>query len=121
MTNGYDNIDECDLNPGDHIYVYKAMFVYSHHVIVAGKKSGVCQIIHFTGVEKKSKSTARIRMTSLEEFKQGCKLRLYRYDHPLSYCKNKRRGTCCPAPSDPVEVVLRRARTYREYDAVPYF
>ncbi|XP_077862767.1 uncharacterized protein LOC144344824 [Saccoglossus kowalevskii] len=61
---------------------------------------------------KANQETARIRITSLEEFKEDSDgdIRLYRYDHPWLACKLKRRGTCCTEPSDPVEDVLRRAR-----------
>ncbi|XP_006818932.1 uncharacterized protein LOC102803117 [Saccoglossus kowalevskii] len=108
----FHNIEECDLNLGDHIYVWKTMYLYTHHGIVAEKKRGVWQIIHFTGDESKSKSTARIRITSLEEFKEDSDgdIRLYRYGLPTRVCAVKRRGTCCPASSDPVDVVLHRAR-----------
>ncbi|XP_006812818.2 uncharacterized protein LOC100367656 [Saccoglossus kowalevskii] len=106
----FHDIDESGLNPGDHIYVWRTLYLYSHHGIVAEKKRGVWQIIHFTGDESKSKSTARIRITSLEEFKDNDDIRLYRYDSSLAVCRLKRSGTCCPVPSDPVEDVLRRAR-----------
>ncbi|XP_002737134.1 uncharacterized protein LOC100372175 [Saccoglossus kowalevskii] len=108
----FHKINECELNPGDHIYVWKTMYLYSHHGIVAGRKGGVWQIIHFTPDEWKSKSTARIRITSLDEFREGSigDIRLYRYGYPWIVCFFKRRGTCCHVFSDHVDVVLRRAR-----------
>ncbi len=79
-----------DLTPGDHIYVYRLFVVYSHHAIYIGRnESGIHTVIHFTGDSeaRKSKSTAKIRKATLDDFLKGADLRLVSYDDLSSIIK----------------------------------
>ncbi len=79
----YHGIHRNTLKRGDHIYAYRGWGVYSHHGIYIGKnKSGVHIVIHFTGNpgKMKSKSTAKIRRASLDEFLDRRPLRLVTYN-----------------------------------------
>ena len=76
-------IDRDDLEPGDQIYAYRKWGIYAHHGIYMGtNRSGVHLVTEFTGDPgtKKSKSTAKIRRSSLEDFLDGAELRLVTYN-----------------------------------------
>ena len=68
-------IDRNNLQPGDHIYVHR--IGYSHHGIYT--RSG--KVIHLSGDPElsKSKSTAKVRECTLDEFLEGSQLRLVAY------------------------------------------
>lgn len=106
-------VERSQLRPGDHIYTWRALGIYSHHGIYTGKKGR--KVIHFTGDQAvlKSKSSARIRASSLEEFLEGGSLHMAVYGHTkelLYYMK--RSGTCYSDESDLPEKVVKRAETY---------
>ena len=70
---------EKDLQYGDHIYVRRKGFLYSHHGIYAGKGD----VIHFKGTDKEKRNPAVI-MTKLENFLSGGKLKKRYYNGRLS-------------------------------------
>ncbi len=101
------------LKPGDHIYVYRTSGTYAHHAIYTGKnKSGIHIVIHFSGDAgtKKSKSTAKIRKASLDEFLDGADLRLVSYDDLLTMFKKS--GTSHVLESLPASEVVETAERY---------
>ncbi|XP_077984152.1 uncharacterized protein LOC144438841 [Glandiceps talaboti] len=106
------DVEVADLVPGDHIYVWRALYSYSHHGIYMGKTDGVRMVIHFDGSpgEPKSKESARIRRSRLSEFQETNTIRRYEYGASQIECSLKRRGTCCLVESDSAETVLQRAR-----------
>ncbi|MBE3074685.1 MAG: EAL domain-containing protein [Actinobacteria bacterium] len=59
---------------GDHIYVGRVG--YPHHGIDVGDG----RVIHYSGEPGKSKSHAIIRYATLQEFTQGCEVKVRRYD-----------------------------------------
>ncbi len=70
---------EKDLQYGDHIYVRRKGFLYSHHGIYAGEGN----VIHFKGTDKEKRDPAVI-MTKLENFLSGGKLKKRYYNGRLS-------------------------------------
>ncbi|XP_064385563.1 uncharacterized protein LOC135334340 [Halichondria panicea] len=99
------------LKPGDHIYAYRKLRVYSHHGIYIGRNnSGVHIVIHFTGAPGtyKSKSTAKIRRASLDEFLDGADLQL------VSYHENavEQPGISHARKSQPAAEVIKMAEYY---------
>jgi hypothetical protein len=71
-------ITEEDLIRGDHIYVRRAGFLYSHHGICAGEGT----VIHFKG-EDKEKQDPVVIMTEIENFLSGGRLRRRNYQERL--------------------------------------
>jgi len=74
-------ITEDLLRPGDHLYCYRAIGIYSHHGIYIGKKD--CEVIHFSGDVTKSKSSAYIHKATLKEFTGDHDMRLIAYDESI--------------------------------------
>ena len=107
-------IDPDSLQPGDHIYAYRKLGLYHHHGIYIGTNSqGLHIVIHFVGEGgKKSKSTARIRRSTLEDFLQGMKLRLVSYGDAsfLTRIGTTHEKKCLPAAE-----VVRKAEHYAEH------
>ena len=106
-------VDGTQLRPGDHIYTWRALGLYSHHGIFTGKKRR--EVIHFTGDDAvlKNKSAARIRASSLEQFLDGGPLRVAVYGHKETLLYHmKRSGTCYKEGSDTPDKVVKRAETY---------
>ncbi|XP_064385561.1 uncharacterized protein LOC135334338 [Halichondria panicea] len=106
-------IQRDDLKPGDHIYAYRKLRIYAHHGIYIGKnKSGIHIVIHFTGDPgtKKSKSSAKIRTSSLDDFLDGAHLRLVSYDDGSSIIK--RSGISQFVESLPASEVVGMAETF---------
>ena len=103
-------IDRLDLQPGDHIYVWRQLGTYSHHGIYT--RSG--KVIHLSGArgQSKSKSTARVRESTLDEFLDGNQLRLVAYGVKSSTREIKRKGTCHVRSSRSVEKILETAEYY---------
>ncbi len=69
---------EKGLQYGDHIYVRRKGFLYSHHGIYAGEGN----VIHFKGTDKEKRNPAVI-MTKLENFLSGGKLKKRYYNGRL--------------------------------------
>ena len=116
-------IERDQLKPGDHIYVYRALGFYQHHGIYTGKPGR--EVIHFSGIEKKSKSTARVRVTTLDEFLGGGTLRLVAYDEDERRAYWKKRGTShflksCLASSvvSTAEYYLNNPDEFGEYNVI---
>ena len=109
-------IDPDSLQPGDHIYAYRKLGLYHHHGIYIGTNSqGLHIVIHFVGEGgKKSKSTARIKRSTLEDFLQGKKLRLVSYGD-ASY--PTRIGTTHEKRCLPAAEVVRKAEYYAEHSS----
>ena len=100
-----------NLIPGDHIYAYRKLGTYAHHGIYIGKnESGIHIVIHFTGDPgtKKSKATAKIRTSTLDEFLEENELKLVTYDDNST----KRSGTSHTQESLPASRVVEIAETY---------
>ena len=107
-------IDPESLQPGDHIYAYRKLGLYYHHGINIGTNpQGLHIVIHFVGEGgKKSKSTARIRRSTLEDFLQGIKLHLVSYGDAsfLTRIGTTHEKRCLPAAE-----VVRTAEHYAEH------
>ena len=108
----YSHVIERDqLKPGDHVYVYRALGLYQHHGIHTGKPGR--EVIHFSGTESKSKSTARIRVTTLDEFQGGYTLRLVAYADTVE-SDGKMYGTSHTRPSRPASKVTKDAEYFAQ-------
>ncbi|EYU24269.1 hypothetical protein ABFS82_07G081300 [Erythranthe guttata] len=90
-------IEKSSLKAGDHIYSWRAAYSYSHHGIFMGGD----RVVHFT--------RDGVLSSSLEDFLDGTKLRLYRYDSKPESVIVKLRGTCTTAVSDDEATVIYRA------------
>lgn len=101
-------VSKNQLEPGDHIYAYRAP-VYRHHGIYIGEED--CEVIHFSGV---SKSEARVRSCTLQKFCDGKQLRLVAYGQFIPLKALKRSDSCHILKSDPVQTVLQRAKQIRK-------
>lgn len=89
-----------DLKPGDHVYVFVSMGMFTRHGIYVGDGD----VIHFPD----TKDSHTIVRTSLQEFSEGRTIRVAQYGESfLSHFKL--RGTSYPQPSKPVEEVVQAA------------
>lgn len=110
-------VDRSDLQPGDHIYVYRRWF-YSHHGIYTRDD----RVIHLTGQHGWSvpgsigtKLTATVQVCTLDEFLNGNQLRLVAYGVDLASCVVKKSGSCHLSKSRSADKVLPTAEYYLEY------
>ncbi|RRT54828.1 hypothetical protein B296_00037948 [Ensete ventricosum] len=124
------------LKPGDHIYSWRSAYIYAHHGIYVGDG----MVIHFTRAAGQEVGTGTILdqfifssspsntgtvcdrcgdqsrlhgvITScLDCFLSGGNLYEFRYSvTPAFFISKARGGTCTLAASDPLDVVLHRAR-----------
>ena len=115
----YHAIDRCDLQPGDHIYVYNSwLSSYSHHGIYTGDD----RVIHFTGGgqggwssfsnSSTAKSTARIQACTLDEFLNGNQLRLVAYGVKTITTFFKRPGSSYVQKCHSAQEVIETAEYY---------
>ena len=100
-----------DLKPGDHIYVYKACGLYTHHGIYMGKE-GQHEVIQFVKLSLLDRRKAVIDGCPLEEFLSGATLRLVAYNVPFIHHVFKRCGSSHIKPSRPAEEVMQTANYY---------
>ena len=111
-------ISKSDLKPGDHIYAYRKLGIYQHHGIYIGTDDdGEHTVIHFTGTGGglRSKSTAAITKSSLNDFKGWSHLlRLVCYGADIKEMKRKISGTTQTLESLPSQVVIATAKYYAE-------
>lgn len=127
-------VDRASLKPGDHIYSWRAAYVYAHHGIYVGDD----KVIHFTRGGREvgtgtfvdfllvssgpSRSLVPCETCTPPEEGHGvvssclnCFLSggiLYRFDYsvtPALFLAKARGGTCTLADSDPSDVVVHRA------------
>ena len=77
------NLDENELNCGDHIYVRRKGLLYSHHGIYAEEGT----VINFKGADKEKRDPAVI-ITDIENFLNGGKLRRRNYRERLPYSES---------------------------------
>ncbi|XP_010037316.2 uncharacterized protein LOC104426078 [Eucalyptus grandis] len=127
-------VDRASLKPGDHIYSWRAAYVYAHHGIYVGDD----KVIHFTRRGREvgtgtfvdfllvssgpSRSLVPCETCTPPEEGHGvvssclnCFLSggiLYRFDYsvtPALFLAKARGGTCTLADSDPSDVVVHRA------------
>ncbi len=105
----FHSVTEDDLQPGDHVYAYRSVGLYSHHGIYTGEEEE--ELIHFSG-EQNSKRCARIRADTVEEFLQGSTLRLVAYDVGGGAKVFKRSGSVHTMKSRPAEEVVATAKHY---------
>ncbi|XP_010534384.1 PREDICTED: uncharacterized protein LOC104809951 [Tarenaya hassleriana] len=133
-------IDEASLKPGDHIYSWRAAYIYAHHGIYVGDNT----VIHFTrNGQEVSLGTAldRLLASSMtvrhQAFCPTCSLlpidghgvisscldcflaggTLYRFEYSVSrsyFLVKFRSGTCTLAASDPGDMVISRAQKLLE-------
>ena len=127
----FHNVDRSSLAPGDHIYVYRRTWTYSHHGIYVGEHD--CDVIHFTGTSDAGcsfvlskamshhdskltgpKSSARVQKTLLEDFCDGSEVHLAAYGCPTLTMVLKRSGTCYVQKSRPADEVIARAKYFLE-------
>ncbi len=100
-------VDPSDLKPADHIYVYRALGVYSHHGIYTGNHGR--EVIHFTG---DSFADAYVQASTVDEFCDDGTLHLVAYDvHPITKYVS-RRGTSHWVKSHPADEVISTAKYY---------
>lgn len=104
-------VEEKNLEPGDHIYVHRKCGIYTHHGIYIGDEDEN-EVIHFSGLEKKEKSTASVESCSLKTFLDGSKLRLVAYNAPCWHRFIKKRGSCHCNESRPASEVIQTAYFY---------
>jgi hypothetical protein len=100
----FHSVERCQLKPGDHIYCYRWLGLYTHHGIYTGDEKH--EVIHFSNpsTSESKKNGARICCCSLEEFLGGYQLRLVAYNS--SILSVKRWGTTHNQESrDPKDVV----------------
>jgi cell wall-associated NlpC family hydrolase len=74
-----------DLSIGDHIYVRRRGFLYSHHGIYAGNGN----VIHYAGAEKEKKGPF-VQETEIKDFLKGGKLRRRDYIKRLPHSETLR-------------------------------
>ncbi|CAH9110695.1 unnamed protein product [Cuscuta epithymum] len=129
-------VERSELAAGDHIYTWRAGFVYAHHGIYVGGK----KVVHFTATEGSTDATTRLFAvcTSSSICPTVCTNQdipdcgfhkssgvflscldcflgnglLYRFEYgqrSLVLLAKLRGGTCTTAESDPPETVIRRA------------
>ena len=106
-------VSKDQLHPGDHIYVWRSIFIYSHHGIYTGKEGQ--EVIHSSADQRmslsESKKSAIIRSTTVKEFCDGSKLRLTSYG-VSKYTKSvKAPGSCYCTLSGPSDEVIERAES----------
>ncbi len=95
------------LKPGDHIYAYRELGLYTHHGIYVGQNSnGEYLVIHGTRDNK-------IRKTTLDEFLDGAKLRLVSYNEDSTLLK--RTGGAQKIECLPARKVVETAEYYAEH------
>lgn len=105
-------IERDKLKPGDHVYVYRASGTYQHHGIYIGKRD--MEIVHYTGIATKSKSTAQIRVATLDEFLYDGELHLVSYGNDWLTESVKIAGTSHTMVSKPVSEVIATAERYAQ-------
>ena len=105
------------LKPGDHIYAYRKLAVYSHHGIYVGEAE--TEVIHFCGEKESdkfgsnSKSKVSITRCTLKKFCNGATLRLVAYNVDPFEMHVSRPGTCHTEESD--REVLSRAKYFLDH------
>lgn len=107
-----------ELKLGDHIYVWKSAFAYSHHGIVvhveACKKEchhptpHCCAVVHFLPPGD-GRPFGRIAMTSLAVFSEGAAISRCQYGATQAEFYLKRAGVCSTHVPDPWPVAVIRA------------
>ena len=75
-------VDERNLNIGDHIFVRRRGLLYSHHGIYAGDRT----VIHFKGLEQE-KRNPEVIVTNIDDFLKSGKLRRRNYHKRLTPSK----------------------------------
>ena len=106
----FHDIEKWELKPGDHIYSYRKGIFYSHHGIYIGEEG--MEVIHFSNVQGKNKSSAIVCSCTLEEFADGGKIRLVAYNvHPVKK-KFKRSESSHIRKSKPASKVIKTAKHY---------
>lgn len=114
-------VGENGLKRGDHIYVYRGGYTYTHHGIYVGDR--LCEVIHFSTVcqgqtcgkvQLTDKLVAKVQKTSLEEFcgKDSVRLITYGCRRWLKPFWNGKSGFV--PKSRPAEQVIRVAKYYLE-------
>ncbi|KAL4578312.1 hypothetical protein LXL04_014433 [Taraxacum kok-saghyz] len=127
-------LDRESLKPGDHIYSWRAAYLYAHHGIYVGDE----KVIHFTRTGQKAgtgsvvdvltvssapppslipcpncpptNNTSGVTASCLDCFLAGGVLYRYEYStNPAIFLAKPLDATCTLAPSDPPETVVFRA------------
>nr|XP_006812816.1 PREDICTED: uncharacterized protein LOC102804571 [Saccoglossus kowalevskii] len=103
-----------DLDPGDHIYVYRGMLFSTCHGIYIGSHANESAVIHFIPDHSYKEAKGRVYISSLTEFRLGfisnlVTVRKYRYGVPQWELLAKRRGSCSMRKSGSNEKVIQRA------------
>ena len=106
-------ISKEDVKPGDHIYRYGFLWIYSHHGIYVGKED--CEVIHFSGDAKSAKSSSRIRKCTLSEFLGRSELRLVAYSESFLRKFYKWKSSGHVLKCRPAEEVVETAEHYLKY------
>ncbi|CAA0816644.1 NC domain-containing protein-related [Striga hermonthica] len=119
-------VEKSEINPGDHIYTYRAVFAYSHHGIFVGSN----KVVHFTRVDTSSSGPhepntqcltsspdcgfrrphSGVVLSCLDCFLRGGSLYAFEYGvTPSAFLAKIRGGTCTTAPSDSPGAAIHRA------------
>ncbi|KAL8517058.1 hypothetical protein ACS0TY_015334 [Phlomoides rotata] len=110
-------VDESDVQAGDHIYTWRACFIYAHHGIYAGQG----KVVHFNSRTLKSrpkcsvcsgsgKGESGVIESCLQCFMQKGSLYRYKYGaRKRVYFAQIRGGTCTTQISDDPATVIHRA------------
>ena len=106
----FHDVKEWELEPGDHIYSYRRGVFYSHHGIYIGERG--MEVIHFSNVQGKNKSSATICSCTLEEFADGNKIRLVAYNVHSVEKALKRGESSHTRKCKPASKVIKTAKHY---------
>ena len=106
------SLERDKLKPGDHIYVYRKLGLYQHHGIYTGKPGREDQVIHVSALKSESKTTARVRETTMDEFLDGGNVRLVAYGEHRVTTDWKRTGTTHSLRSRSASEVVATAKHF---------
>ena len=115
----FHSVERCQLKPGDHIYCYRCLGLYSHHGIYTGNRK--YEVIHFSNPNpygsKLSKNGAKICSCSVEDFLDGKQLRLVAYNvgRDELAAKLKRKETTHTQQARDPDDVVKTAVYYLEH------
>eukprot|EP00747_Dinoflagellata_sp_TGD_P207250 gnl/TRDRNA2_/TRDRNA2_80836_c0_seq1.p1 gnl/TRDRNA2_/TRDRNA2_80836_c0~~gnl/TRDRNA2_/TRDRNA2_80836_c0_seq1.p1 ORF type:complete len:386 (-),score=64.77 gnl/TRDRNA2_/TRDRNA2_80836_c0_seq1:195-1352(-) len=121
-------VAKADLKPGDHIYVWKHGYVYSHHgIVVLAESCGpdckhesprCCGIVHFRAGLGDSEPP-RIELASLAAFSGGASICRCHYGVPKTEFYLKRAGSCSTHTADVWPLVVIRALSLIDLGTAP--
>eukprot|EP01084_Bolivina_argentea_P003587 6744_1 len=100
------SIKENELCVGDHIYVWRTLYLYQHHGIYIGNG----RVIHFSG-EVRNAYDSTITETSVTQFSKGDTIKRVQYNVSEHYFKWNRGGSSNSKQADNPEIIVNRAKS----------